>query len=157
MKKKNFIFGLLALMTLVSCGENSSPNSEQSNVPSMSTISTNNPTSKDTSVDSPSNNTEPSVVTPSVNEPSTVKPSVPSTISPSGNNSSSTSIAKLTFDNAKFDDLTIGYDGEQHKLADVYGVPEDTKVTYSGRNSYIDAGSYAATAILKKKIMKLKR
>lgn len=111
MKKKNFIFGLLALMTLVSCGENSSPNSEQSNVPSMSTISTNNPTSKDTSVDSPSNNTEPSVVTPSVNEPSTVKPSVPSTISPSGNNSSSTSIAKLTFDNAKFDDLTIGYDG----------------------------------------------
>lgn len=160
MKKKSFIFGLLALMTLVSCGENSSSNSEQTNVPSIPNVSTNIPTSKDTSVDSPSNNTEPSVVAPSVtepsvvppsvNEPSFVTPSVPSTISSSENNSSSTSIAKLTFDNAKFDDVTIGYDGEQHKLADVYGIPEGTKVTYNGRNSYIDTGTYAATAILEK-------
>ncbi len=93
MKKKSFIFGLLTLMTLVSCGENSSPNSEQTNVPSIPNVSTNVPTSKDTSIDSPSNNTEPSVVTPSVTEPSVVAPSVnePSIVN-STNPSSSNSI-----------------------------------------------------------------
>ena len=57
---------------------------------------------------------------------------------------------KKDFVDVYFDDVTITYDGQEHILGEVRGAPEDTSITYTNRNSYIDAGSYVATALLVK-------
>ncbi len=54
------------------------------------------------------------------------------------------------FTNVFFDDLTVTYDGNPHILSEVRGAPEGTDITYTGRNEYVDAGSYVATAKLVK-------
>ncbi len=56
----------------------------------------------------------------------------------------------LKFSDAKFDSCSYPYDGNQHILEEVSGIPEGTKVSYSNRESYIDVGSYACEAILSK-------
>lgn len=54
------------------------------------------------------------------------------------------------FTNVFFDDLTVTYDGNPHILSEVRGAPEGTNITYTGRNEYVDAGSYVETAKLVK-------
>ena len=57
---------------------------------------------------------------------------------------------KLDFTGVSFESATYTYDGNPHILAEVSGAPENTTITYTGRNEYTDAGSYAATAKLVK-------
>ena len=59
-------------------------------------------------------------------------------------------IENLDFEDASFNDLTFVYDGNPHILGEVSGVPSDTTITYTGRESYIDVGEYIATASLSK-------
>ena len=54
------------------------------------------------------------------------------------------------FTDVFFDNLTVTYDGNPHILEEVRGAPEGTTITYIGRNEYVDAGSYVATAKLVK-------
>jgi len=54
------------------------------------------------------------------------------------------------FKNVFFDNLTVDYDGQSHCLGEVRGAPEGTNITYTGRDSYIDAGIYQASALLTK-------
>ena len=58
--------------------------------------------------------------------------------------------AKLDFTEAAFSGMTVTYDGNGHILDEVTGVPEGTKITYQGRESKVDVGSYEATALLEK-------
>lgn len=58
--------------------------------------------------------------------------------------------AKLDFTGVSFESATYTYDGNPHILAEVSGAPENTTITYTGRNQYTDAGSYTATAKLVK-------
>lgn len=54
------------------------------------------------------------------------------------------------FENVFFDSKTLIYDGESHILDEVRGAPEGTQITYTGRETHIDAGTYTATALLSK-------
>ena len=54
------------------------------------------------------------------------------------------------FESAFFDSKTLIYDGESHILDEVRGAPEGTQITYTGRETHIDAGTYIATALLTK-------
>ena len=54
------------------------------------------------------------------------------------------------FENVFFDNKTVTYDGESHILDEVRGAPEGTDITYTGRESHIDAGTYVASALLTK-------
>jgi len=65
---------------------------------------------------------------------------------PSGN----TDPAKLDFTGVSFESATYTYDGTSHILAEVTGSPENTTITYTGRQEYTDAGTYNATAKLVK-------
>lgn len=65
---------------------------------------------------------------------------------PSGN----TDPAKLDFTGVSFDSATYSYDGTSHILAEVTGAPENTTITYTGREAKTDAGTYTATAKLVK-------
>jgi len=57
---------------------------------------------------------------------------------------------KLDFTEATFESATYTYDGQPHILAEVKGVPENTVITYTGREEHTDAGTYSATAKLVK-------
>lgn len=61
-----------------------------------------------------------------------------------------TSEVKKDFTNVQFDNKTIPYDGNVHRLDDVQGAPEGTKITYNQRNDYEDVGTYKAEATLEK-------
>ena len=52
------------------------------------------------------------------------------------------------FENVFFDSKTLIYDGESHILDEVRGAPEGTQITYTGRESHIDAGTYTTSALL---------
>ena len=58
--------------------------------------------------------------------------------------------SKLDFTGVSFESATYTYDGNPHILAEVSGAPENTTITYSGRQEYTDAGSYSATVRLVK-------
>lgn len=63
---------------------------------------------------------------------------------------SSSAIKKSDFTGVTFESLTFSYDGNAHILGEVKGAPEGTKITYTGRSSYTNAGTYKATAKLEK-------
>lgn len=65
-------------------------------------------------------------------------------------NESVSSKELLKFSDARFDSFSVSYDGNEHILTEVSGIPEGTKVTYSNRKNYIDVGSYACEAVLNK-------
>ena len=60
------------------------------------------------------------------------------------------SSSNADFTGVYFDDVTATYDGETHILGEVRGAPEGTLITYTGRNSFRDVGTYKATALLSK-------
>ena len=57
---------------------------------------------------------------------------------------------KLDFTGVAFESATYTYDGNAHILAEVTGAPENTTITYTGRQGYTDVGTYNATAKLVK-------
>ena len=57
---------------------------------------------------------------------------------------------KQDFTGVAFESATYTYDGQPHILAEVTGAPENTTITYSGRNEYVNAGTYNASAKLVK-------
>lgn len=57
---------------------------------------------------------------------------------------------KQNFEGVSFESVTVVYDGQAHILGEVKGAPEGTTVTYTGRESKTDAGTYKATAKLEK-------
>ena len=57
---------------------------------------------------------------------------------------------KMDFVGVTFKDATYTYDGNSYILSEVSGAPENTTITYVGRNEYVDAGTYSATAELVK-------
>lgn len=70
--------------------------------------------------------------------------------SPAASSSEVSSVQNLDFKDAKFVDVTVTYDGQAHILGEVTGIPEGTRVVYSGREEKTDAGVYKATATLSK-------
>lgn len=64
--------------------------------------------------------------------------------------SSSGDPEKMNFTNVFFDSATYTYDGESHILAEVRGAPENTEITYTGREAHTDVGTYNASALLTK-------
>ncbi len=58
--------------------------------------------------------------------------------------------SKLNFENVFFDDIKVSYDGKEHILADVRGVPEGTSIVYTNRDSHVDVGSYVSSVVLSK-------
>jgi len=69
---------------------------------------------------------------------------------PTPNPPDPTPVETLEFKDVIFSDLTVSYDGNSHKLEAVKGAPEGTTITYSGFESYIDVGTYKASATLTK-------
>lgn len=61
-----------------------------------------------------------------------------------------TPVTKKDFSNVKFESLEVYYDGNSHILNEVVGAPENTTITYTNRNSYVDIGEYNASATLEK-------
>lgn len=57
---------------------------------------------------------------------------------------------KSDFTGVEFASATYTYDGNPHILGKVTGVPEGTTITYTGRNEYVNAGTYNASAKLVK-------
>ena len=57
---------------------------------------------------------------------------------------------KSDFSNVAFESATYTYDGQPHILAEVSGAPENTTITYIGREAHTDVGTYNATAKLVK-------
>ena len=57
---------------------------------------------------------------------------------------------KQDFTGVVFESATYVYDGQAHILAEVTGAPENTTITYSGRNQYTNVGTYNASAKLVK-------
>ena len=68
---------------------------------------------------------------------------------PSGSDSGSDP-AKSDFTGVAFESASYVYDGQPHILAEVTGAPENTTITYTGRNEYTNVGSYNASAKLVK-------
>ena len=89
---------------------------------------------------------------PSSEPPSTTSETPSSVPSSSEENNSQTSseTPKLDFTDVYFDDVTCVYDTVAHILGEVRGAPAGTTITYSGREQYINAGTYPATAKLVK-------
>ena len=58
--------------------------------------------------------------------------------------------SKLDFTGVTFESAAYTYDGKPHILNEVNGVPENTTITYTGREEHTDAGTYNATAKLTK-------
>ena len=75
------------------------------------------------------------------------KPSPSTTIT---SNTTSVDDSKLNFTGVTFDSESFVYDGNPHILSEVSGAPENTTISYSGRNSYVDVGVYEASATLSK-------
>lgn len=71
-------------------------------------------------------------------------------LSSCGGGGSSNNNEKLEFTNAIFNNETYTYDGLPHILGEVQGVPENTIITYEGRESHTQVGTYHATATLEK-------
>ncbi len=59
-------------------------------------------------------------------------------------------VVKKKFESIQFSDLTVLFDGKEHQLEEAKGYPEGTTVTYTGRDSYIDVGTYTASVKLVK-------
>ncbi len=57
---------------------------------------------------------------------------------------------KTDFTGVSFESATYTYDGNPHILGEVTGAPENTTITYSGREEHTDVGTYNATAKLVK-------
>ena len=62
----------------------------------------------------------------------------------------SNDLIKQDFSGVVFENANYTYDGNSHILAEVTGAPENTTITYTGRQEYTDAGVYNATAKLVK-------
>lgn len=58
--------------------------------------------------------------------------------------------SKENFTGVSFESASYVYDGQPHILGEVTGAPENTTITYTGRNEYINFGTYNATAKLEK-------
>ncbi len=58
-------------------------------------------------------------------------------------------INALNFTGVTFANVTVDYDGNEHK-AEVKGAPDGTDITYQGTRTATDAGAYSATATLTK-------
>ena len=58
--------------------------------------------------------------------------------------------AKTDFTGVAFESASYVYDGQPHILAEVTGAPENTTITYTGRNEYTNVGTYNASAKLVK-------
>lgn len=58
--------------------------------------------------------------------------------------------SKADFVGVVFESATFTYDGQPHILGEVSGVPENTTISYNGRNSYTNVGTYNASATLTK-------
>ncbi len=74
----------------------------------------------------------------------------PPSVDPGGGIEPEGDPTKTDFTGVTFESATYTYDGQPHILAEVNGAPEDTNITYTGRNEYVDAGTYEATAKLVK-------
>ncbi|MBQ7994720.1 MAG: DUF5050 domain-containing protein [Bacilli bacterium] len=70
--------------------------------------------------------------------------------SQSGTQTSESSEPKKDFTGVYFQNASFTYDGSPHILGEVTGAPSGTTITYSGRNEYINVGTYEATATLQK-------
>ena len=57
---------------------------------------------------------------------------------------------KENFTGVTFESASYVYDGQPHILAEVTGAPENTTITYTGRNEYANVGTYNASAKLTK-------
>ncbi len=51
---------------------------------------------------------------------------------------------KQDFVGVSFQSATYTYDGNSHILGEVTGAPENTTITYTGREVYVNAGVYEA-------------
>lgn len=58
--------------------------------------------------------------------------------------------AKTDFTGVAFESASYVYDGQPHILGEVTGAPENTTITYTGRNEYTNVGTYSASAKLVK-------
>ena len=67
-----------------------------------------------------------------------------------GESGSSGDPAKTDFTGIAFESASYVYDGQPHILAEVTGAPENTTITYTGRNEYTNVGTYNASAKLVK-------
>ena len=67
-----------------------------------------------------------------------------------GESGSSGDPAKTDFTGVAFESASYVYDGQPHILAEVTGAPENTTITYTGRNEYTNVGTYNASAKLVK-------
>jgi hypothetical protein len=98
-------------------------------------------------------NSEPSTPQGGGETQSTSETSSPSSSSESSSSESSSSSSEETkedFTDAFFDSASYVYDGSSHILNEVRGAPEGTTITYTGRNSYTNVGTYNASARLEK-------
>ena len=68
----------------------------------------------------------------------------------SGENNEGDKETKLDFTGVTFESATYTYDGNSHILEEVKGAPENTSITYTGREAYTNAGTYNASAKLVK-------
>ncbi len=68
----------------------------------------------------------------------------------SGNAPSGGGNGKSNFSGVTFDNLTVTYDGENHILPEVSGLPTGATVKYTGREEKKNAGTYPATAKITK-------
>ena len=59
-------------------------------------------------------------------------------------------ILKKDFTDVYFNSQIVNYDGNEHILDEIINAPEDTNITYLGRDYFVDAGVYEAKAILQK-------
>ena len=57
---------------------------------------------------------------------------------------------KQDFTGVSFESASYVYDGQPHILGEVSGAPENTTITYTGRNEYTNVGTYNASAKLVK-------
>ena len=64
--------------------------------------------------------------------------------------SESTDPSKADFTGVAFESASYVYDGQPHILGEVTGAPENTTITYTGRNEYTNVGTYDASAKLVK-------
>ena len=97
---------------------------------------------KPTPVPTPTSSSEQESTSPSSESSSSEKES--------SSESSSSESQKQEFTNVFFDSATYTYDGASHILAEVRGAPENTTITYQGREPRTEVGVYEAWATLNK-------
>lgn len=126
MKKKTLSLIALLGLFLVSCTTNSEPSTPQGGGETQNTSETSSSSSSSESSSSESSGES------------------------SESSSSSSEETKEDFTDVFFDSASYVYDGSSHILAEVRGAPEGTTITYTGRNSYTNVGTYNASAKLTK-------